>query len=530
MAFSYDAAGNRLQMAETLNGSAVRNTNYSYDDVNRLVTVNFDENGDGSVDETVQYGYDAGGLRTKLRMPGVVDVLYTYNARGNLILLGDWNLSSPASITGYGYDGVDRLLRQTSNSLASTYAYDAASRLKLLQHTSNNRTLGHFAYTVDAASRRTYAYEAVPRSTTGTTTVSYNNAAVDPYQGTWTNNTTDGFKESTDANAVLRVGILSNAPILKMGVGPDHGKYEIYVDDALEQTVDGYAAAPATQTINLSLADEGPHTVEIHSTGTKNTASTGYLVRFKSIGTAAGSRLYDLRTTGYTYDKASRLTSAKVYYGTRTSGSASPAYTYAYDPAGNRTRQIVSGATTNYSYNAANQLISDGTHSFSYDAAGRMISDGVNSYVWDQADRLVSEGGAIYHYNGVGQRVQQTVGGNTTDYLLDVQRPLWEVIAATTGGSTTRYVHGLQRRAEAAKPGHELELDSDGCAWQRARDARRQRDAAGEPTVLALRRADAAQRQQPERLWLHRRTDGQQRVLVSAGAVLSPFDRWIYCT
>jgi len=67
----------------------------------------------------------------------------------------------------------------------------------------------------------------------------------------------------------------------------------------------------------------------------------------------------------------------------------------------------------------------------------------VNTYTWDRAHRLLSEGGSSYKYDGLGRRVQQTIGANITDYLLDVQPGLWKVLAATTGANTTRYVHGL---------------------------------------------------------------------------------------
>ncbi len=44
-------------------------------------------------------------------------------------------------------------------------------------------------------------------------------------------------------------------------------------------------------------------------------------------------------------------------------------------------------------------------------------------------------------YNGLGQRVQQTVSGVVTEYLLDVQPGLAKVIAAMTGANTERFVH-----------------------------------------------------------------------------------------
>ncbi len=91
-------------------------------------------------------------------------------------------------------------------------------------------------------------------------------------------------------------------------------------------------------------------------------------------------------------------------------------------------------------------------HTFAYDAAGRMTSDGVNTYAWDRANRLLSMGSVAYQYNGLGQRLQQTVGAQVTQYLLDVQPGLWQVLAATEGSDTTRYVHGPTDLLSEQKP------------------------------------------------------------------------------
>ncbi|MEZ4671435.1 MAG: hypothetical protein R3E39_26325 [Anaerolineae bacterium] len=68
--FSYDNAGNRSLMSENNGTSDIRKTNYAYDDLHRLASVGFDNDGNGTVDETVSYEYDNGGLRTKLTLPG----------------------------------------------------------------------------------------------------------------------------------------------------------------------------------------------------------------------------------------------------------------------------------------------------------------------------------------------------------------------------------------------------------------------------------------------------------------------------
>jgi hypothetical protein len=74
--------------------------------------------------------------------------------------------------------------------------------------------------------------------------------------------------------------------------------------------------------------------------------------------------------------------------------------------------------TTNYTCNAANQLTNAG---FTYDPNGNLTNGGTNAYTWDPTNRLSSMGRASHKDDGEGRRVQQTVGVNVTQYLLDTQ-------------------------------------------------------------------------------------------------------------
>ncbi len=63
------------------------------------------------------------------------------------------------------------------------------------------------------------------------------------------------------------------------------------------------------------------------------------------------------------------------------------------------------------------------------DANGNLLADGVTTYTWDRADRLLSAGGASYAYDGLGNRVRQTVGTVVSQYLLDLQPGLTQMLA-----------------------------------------------------------------------------------------------------
>ena len=142
-------------------------------------------------------------------------------------------------------------------------------------------------------------------------------------------------------------------------------------------------------------------------------------------------------TIAYSYDALNRLTAA-----TYDSGEF---FQYAYDAVGNRLNEATQVGSTDYVYDDANRLVDAGGVAFTWDNNGNLLGDGVSSYAYDTANRLsqVVQGGVAYSfaYNGLGDRVQQTVGGAATSYTLDLNTGLTQVLA--DGAST--YLYGLGR-------------------------------------------------------------------------------------
>lgn len=443
--FTYDKNGNRLGMSESNGAVTVRNTTFSYDKANRMTQASFDRAGDGTDVQVVGYQYDAGGLRTRLTLPGSLNVTYTYNSRGQLISLADW--SNPA--TQYTYDAVDRVSSaQHANNLKASFGYDPAGRLRLVRHTNDRKTLGHFAYDVDARGNRTRAFEAVARVGTGTTTYLNNDPAV-AYNPSWT--AANPYQVATDVSASLGLAFVGSQATLIMGQGPDHSIYDLYVDGDLWQTVDGYAATAGDAAFTLTTNEDGPHVLEVRNRPNKDLRSGGYQVRFKSLATISSAPLADVQTWSYSYDALARLSMGMSYPGVNAGGQPLKGYIYSYDLASNLLQKnVFQGgiATPNtYTYDNANRLATSSAGggppvTLSYDNNGNLTNNGTNAYTWDRANRLLSEGGVANLYNGAGQRVQQTVGANITKYVLDVQLGLWKLIQATTGSNNTRYVHG----------------------------------------------------------------------------------------
>jgi RHS repeat-associated protein len=113
----------------------------------------------------------------------------------------------------------------------------------------------------------------------------------------------------------------------------------------------------------------------------------------------------------YRYDEASQLVAA-ILGGA--GGDVSKTFDYAYDPAGNRTTENMSGELRGAAHSAANQLVSldtgGGTWQFSYDANGNLISSGTRSFDWDARNRLTAiiDGGrrTDFAYDAFDRRVR----------------------------------------------------------------------------------------------------------------------------
>jgi len=230
------------------------------------------------------------------------------------------------------------------------------------------------------------------------------------------------------------------------GTGPDHGRFDVYVNHTLWESFDGYAPVADEATVIIPLTEEGWNSFEIRNTSDKAAASSGITLRFKSL--IVESQDYQGQIITYTYDGLSRLAAADH-------ADDSRHYAYLFDVAGNRTQEQVSigitTTTTHFTYNTANQMTarqigSDTPLTLTYDPNGNMTSDGVMAYTWNRANRLamVNNGSYNTHYttDGDHNRRSQTIGGIVNQYLLDTQPGLALVLRETTSTQTTHYAHG----------------------------------------------------------------------------------------
>src|SRR5208282_5162688 len=150
------------------------------------------------------------------------------------------------------------------------------------------------------------------------------------------------------------------------------------------------------------------------------------------------------RSVAYGYDSLYRLTSENV---TADPNNHNGTTSYLYDPVGNRQQLLVNGVTANsYTYDADDRLGSD-----SYDSNGNTVNSLGTANAYDFENHLIQHGYVTVAYDGDGNRVAETVGGVTTNYLVDTQNPTGyaQVVDELQNGAVTRtYAYGLERISE----------------------------------------------------------------------------------
>jgi YD repeat-containing protein len=146
-------------------------------------------------------------------------------------------------------------------------------------------------------------------------------------------------------------------------------------------------------------------------------------------------------TIAYTYDPLYRMKQASYSDGT--------VLKYTYDAVGNRlTEELTGGIVNSYIYDAANRLTSVDGIAYTWDANGNLLSDGARSYTYDAANRLIGLNGVglavSYSYNGLGDRLSETANELTTQYTMDLNAGLTQVLQ----DGTNTYLYGVSRIAQ----------------------------------------------------------------------------------
>ena len=146
------------------------------------------------------------------------------------------------------------------------------------------------------------------------------------------------------------------------------------------------------------------------------------------------------RVIVYTYDPLYRLTRADYNDGTY--------FRYTYDAVGNRITGETAGATVNsYVYDIANRVTSVDGVAYTWDDNGNLLSDGIYTYTYTSNKLSSITGNSLnitFQYNGLGERVSQTVNSVTTHFTVDLNAGLSQVL----NDETFTYLYGNGRIAQ----------------------------------------------------------------------------------
>jgi RHS repeat-associated protein len=161
----------------------------------------------------------------------------------------------------------------------------------------------------------------------------------------------------------------------------------------------------------------------LHGDGLLSGKSRGMIMTELSL-TMTEERELVVTRINYTYDPLYRLIGTDYESGEH--------FHYTYDAVGNRLEQETHIETNAYVYDDTNRLIEVDGVPYSWDDNGNLLSDGESTYTFDHANRLSSvvQGTDTYSfaYNGLGDRLQQEVNDVLTNYVLDLNARLTQVL------------------------------------------------------------------------------------------------------
>ncbi len=144
---TYDPAGRVLTM-----NSSVSNLTYTYDSAGQVLSEAQNVTGADGV-KIISYAYDGDGNRITANYPSSDIVSYGYDARNELVQIGD---GGPTPLATYNYDlNGNRATRTLGNGTTVAYAFDDANRGLSIDQSNAAGSFARIDYTVNAVNNRT---------------------------------------------------------------------------------------------------------------------------------------------------------------------------------------------------------------------------------------------------------------------------------------------------------------------------------------------------------------------------------------
>lgn len=467
---TYDAVGNITSVTRPGN----RTTQYQYDDLNRPIrtiypdssetTTTYDPAGriiaeTDPLGQTTQFGYNVRGELTVVTDTLGYTTTYTYNEGGKLTSVTDplrrtttftynrlgllTSRTLPGGQTEYfAYDANGNLTSYTDFiGQTTTYTYNPLNLVETKNFPDGSQTsftytpAGQIATTTDAQGTTTFTYDVRNRLTS----VSYPTGHTLSYTYH-----PDGSLATRTTPAGTTAYTYDTHGRLRTVTDPDSGVYTYTYDIAgniAQLTFPNNATMTATYDLNnrpLQIIHRDP----------SNTPIASYTYTYDTLGRRTGITDLDGTTTTYQYDTLSRLTREIV---SDTLGTTLHDNSYTYDAIGNRLTQTTLTGTITYTYDLNDRLLASSNTTFSYDGNGSLIARTENGtttqYAYDYEARLLAVISPTltisYTYNALGARVAQEIGGTVTNFLVDTNTALPQIVEERDSGGALQAAYVL---------------------------------------------------------------------------------------
>jgi len=386
--------------------------------------------------------------------------------------------ASLAQVEAVQYNPLNQVATTTNgNGIVTTLTYDPLGRL--VQRSSSNGALVTYGYDVlgnrtnmmDYTGTTFYQYDALSRLTNVVTSVSGVLGAGDNLSLSYQ------YDLAGHETAIIYPGGET------IQYGYDHAGRLSAVTNATHTLVFQYTYNPTNgQLLKLTRPNGietdyaydgmGRLTNILHqfTTGQVLVAQYGYTLDAIGKATLLTTTLPGgvLKYEQYGYDYFDRLTNVIYADSGILNDPNALNVSYTYDGNGNRLTMTTrtNNAVTeirSYAYGAENRLLTVNNqnglllNAYAYDPAGNRIqkiaTNNTAFYAYDERNLLTSYGDLTnliaYTYNGDAQRLSESVNGAGTNYIIDANRSLYEVVQErnATGAITTSYTFGAARLA-----------------------------------------------------------------------------------
>jgi YD repeat-containing protein len=383
-AFTYYASGNRHTMIEAVGEGEHRTTTYSYDALDRLITIQHDQ-------VTVT---DATTLATQLWTPTETT---EYDRRGNVVRTVD----AAGGTSVYYYDALNR----------KTETVDAAGAVTTWTYDDNAGTVTMRAYDATLPTPpNPYAAPPAGSGNVRTTQYQYDRA------GRLTTTTVYGATTGTDANGAYSAAASAN---LVSQIFYDATGNAVRDIDARGNSrwcwydKDGRKIAEVDQENYLTAWTLDAEGNVLKETRYATRLAAGFTTASDPASLAPAASADD-RTTEFDYDRDGRRVREKRWN----------VETYSVSSAGALSAAAIGTSIVEYTYNALGEV-----------RTKKEATGDITTYTYDSAGRLVTVAGPAY-LDYTGASVSRTVA-NSYDGLGDL------VSSSVNGARTTSYAYGL---------------------------------------------------------------------------------------